>query len=105
MWPSDHFAIECADGTAITLYVSTSLSMDSWRHLRHALAKLPATVRVLRVQLVGEAWQELPAGLGDLVRDWRELRGRSVHLNLAVRAPRRCLDTVKLAPREVVRQA
>ena len=85
---SDHFAIECADGTAVTLYVSAALPAEQWRSVRQAVDELPATVRVLRLQLMGAACRELPSGLGDLVRHWRELRQRPVHLNLAVVAPR-----------------
>lgn len=96
---TDHFAIECADGTSITLYVSTNSTPELWRQLRHAVDRLPATVRVLRVQLMGDAWRELPAGLGELVHHWREVRNRPVHLNLAVSPPRRQLDTLELAAR------
>ena len=42
---SDQFAIECADGTAITLYVSAALPAEQWRSVRQAVDELPATVR------------------------------------------------------------
>jgi hypothetical protein len=61
MSTSDHFAIECADGTTLTLYVQTTLRAETWRQLRQVVDQFPATVRVLRLQLMGDVWRELPA--------------------------------------------
>lgn len=97
MSTTEAFAIECADGTGVTLYVSTTLPAERWRHLRQCIEELPVTVRVLRLQLVGDASGELPEGLGDLVRHWREVRQRPVHLNLAASVPRLPLVSWPLA--------
>jgi hypothetical protein len=83
MSTTDHFAIECADGISITLYVSADLPAERWCQLRQLIDRLPATVRVLRVQLVGDGRGDLPSTLGELVRHWREAYDHP-RLNLAI---------------------
>jgi hypothetical protein len=84
------FEIECVDGAAATLYVLQQLHGADLHEIRMALAALPRSVRVLRVQLHGAASDACRgARLFDALRAWREARGGSARVLMtrpAVRA-------------------
>jgi len=81
MNPADWFEIECVDGASATLYLNGGLPESRMAEIREACDALPASVRVLRVQLmISSDIEALPLSIGAVLRHWRETRQRAFHL-------------------------
>lgn len=75
------FEIECVDGGSATIYLSRALSLERVAEIRDACDALPASVRVLRVQLMATNEADaLPFSIGAVLRHWRQTRQRALHL-------------------------
>ena len=81
MSTADWFEIECVDGSSATIYLNGGLSAARIAELRDACDALPASVRVLRVQLMAATDVDaLPLSIGEVLRHWRETRRKAFHL-------------------------
>ena len=78
---AEWFEIECVDGTSATIYLNGGLPDSRMVEIRDACDVLPASVRVLRVQLmISSDVEALPLGIGAVLRHWRQTRQRAFHL-------------------------
>jgi hypothetical protein len=76
---SQSLVVEGVDRTHATMYLDRPLSASDTRELHRLAGVLPATIRVLRVQLMAaDANQHTMSALRDIIRAWRP-RG-NVHL-------------------------
>src|SRR5689334_20340589 len=88
MNPADWFEIECVDGASATLYLNGGLPESRMAEIREACDALPASVRVLRVQLmISSDIEALPLSIGAVLRHWRETRQRAFHLVMPASRP------------------
>lgn len=89
MSSADWFEIECVDGTSATIYLNGGLPDSRMAEIREACDALPASVRVLRVQLmISSDVEALPLSIGAVLRHWRETRQRAFHLVMPGRSQR-----------------
>src|SRR5262245_51828415 len=90
MTAPEWFEIECVDGGSATVYLNGALSAARVAEIRAACNALPASVRVLRVQLMTTSEIDaLPLSIGAVLRHWRQTRQRALHLVVTSARPSR----------------